>query len=732
MLLRCVRPLRAASKGPASRRSSLFWRSFASASANSLEACVRERQLPPFERLQLAEIEPAVTNAAANYTRDLHKLEKKLHDAGKNVQFGDVVDPLEVQGDALGRMWGIVGHLMSVRNSEELRAVHDKLQQLVIKTVTEASQSKTLYDAYLAVRESDEWSKLELAQQRIIELSLRSATLSGVGLEGEEKEKFNKLKLRAAELSTKFSSNLLDATKAYSITITDKNELEDLPHSLLQMFAQSARDEGHSDASPEDGPWRVTLDPPSYVQFMKYSANRSLRETLYRAYSTRASGESFDNEAIILELLEIRQQIAKLLGFNSYAEVSISKKMAPSVEEVEKMHSDLREKCISIAHEEVKTVATYAKQHGQTEPLAPWDLGYWSEKLKAEKYLFTDEEIKPYFPLERVLDGLFSLTSRLFGVTIEAADGQAEVWNSDVRFFNVRSAESDKEVIARFFLDPYSRPKEKNGGAWMNTCVDRSRLLGPREKGGKRIPVAYIICNQSPPVGETPSLMTFREVETLFHEFGHGLQHMLTQMEYGDVAGINGIEWDAVEIPSQMMENFCYDKDTVAAISGHYKTGEPLPEELFEKLKAARNYMVATVMLRQLGFGALDMYLHSHYSPSQEPLFSVQQRLLGEHAVLSPLEEDRFLCSFAHIFAGGYAAGYYSYKWAEILSCDAYGAFEEAAKESPEAAARVGRKFRDTILARGGGQHPEQVFEAFRGRKPSVVPLLTQYGLADN
>ncbi|KAE8902792.1 Organellar oligopeptidase [Phytophthora fragariae] len=731
MLLRCVRPLRAASSSATSRRTSLFWRSFTSASVNSLEVCVRERQLPPFERLQLAEIEPAVTAAAAVFTRDLRELEKTLQDAGNGVQFADVVDPLETQGDALGRMWGVVGHLMSVRNSEELRAVHDKLQQLVIETVTEASQSKTLYDAYLAVREGDEWSKLELAQQRIIELSLRSATLSGVGLQGEDKDKFNKLKLRAAELSTKFSSNLLDATKAYSITVTDKKELEGLPPSLLQMFAQSARDDGHSEATPENGPWRVTLDPPSYVQFMKYSANRSLRETLYRAYATRASGESFDNEGIIVELLEIRQQIAKLLGFGSYAEVSISKKMAPSVEEVEKMHRDLREKCVEIAHEEVKTVAEYAKEHGQTEPLAPWDLGYWSEKLKAEKYLFTDEEIKPYFPLERVLDGLFSLTSRLFGVTIEAADGQAEVWNSDVRFFNVRSTEGDKEVIAQFFLDPYSRPKEKNGGAWMNTCVDRSRLLGPKEKGGKRIPVAYIICNQSPPVGETPSLMTFREVETIFHEFGHGLQHMLTQMEYGDVAGINGIEWDAVEIPSQMMENFCYDKDTIAAISGHYKTGEPLPDELFEKLKAARNYMVATGMLRQLGFGALDMYLHSHYSPSQEPLFAAQQRLLSEYAVLRPLEEDRFLCSFAHIFAGGYAAGYYSYKWAEILSCDAYGAFEEAAKESPEAAARVGRRFRDTILARGGGQHPEQVFEAFRGRKPSVLPLLTQYGMAD-
>ncbi|CAH0475615.1 unnamed protein product [Peronospora belbahrii] len=726
MLFRCGRPLR---QSATARRTSLFWQSIASTSANSLDVCVRERQLPPFKRLQLSEIEPAISNAASNYTSDLHELETKLIHAGKNVQFGDIIDSLEVQGDALERMWGIVGHLMSVSNSEQLRAVHDKLQQLVIETVTKASQSKILYDAYVAIRESEDWNKLELAQQRIIELRLRSATLSGVGLEGKDKEKFNKLKLRAAELSTKFSSNLLDDTKAYSITMMNKKELEGLPDSLLQMFAQSARDEGHLDATPENGPWRVTLDPPSYVQLMKYSANRSLREKLYRAYATRASGGSFDNKGIISELLETRQQIANLLGFGSFAEVSMSQKMAPSVDEVEKMHHDLRKKCIAIAHEEVKTVAEYAKQHGQAEPLEPWDLGYWSEKLKAEKYLFSDEEMKPYFPLERVLDGLFSLTSRLFGVTIEAADGQAEVWNPNVRFFNVRSMESDKKIIARFFLDPYSRPKEKNGGAWMNSCVNRSRLLGPKDQGGKRIPVAYIICNQSPPVGETPSLMTFREVETMFHEFGHGLQHMLTQMEYGDIAGINGIEWDAVEIPSQMMENFCYDKDTIAEISGHYKSGKTLPDELYEKLKASRNYMVATGMLRQLGFGALDMYLHSHYMPSQEPLFAVQQRLLSEYAVLTPLEEDRFLCSFAHIFAGGYAAGYYSYKWAEILSCDAYGAFEEAAKESPEAATRVGRKFRDTILARGGGQHPEEVFQAFRGRKPSTLPLLTQYGL---
>lgn len=730
MLHRIVCRARRTLTGAAYCRSSLFQRTFVSTINNPLEICVRERQLPPFKRLQLADIVPAVTNAAADYTRDLHELEKKLCRIGKSVQFEDVVDSLEVQGDALNRLWGIVGHLMSVQNSEELRTIHDQLQQLVIQTFTKASQSKTLYNAYLTVRASDEWSKLKLAQQRIVELSLRSATLSGVGLEGQDKDQFNKLKLRAAALSTKFSSNLLDATKAFSIIITDKKELQGLPSSLLEMFAQSARDESHSDASAEDGPWRVTLDPPSFVQFMKYSANRSLRETLYRAYVTRASGDTFDNESVIRELLDVRQQIAKLLGFTSFAQVSVSKKMAPSVEAIEKMHRDLREKCIAIAHDEVETVAKYAEKNGQTEPMASWDLSYWSEKLKNELYEFTDEDIKPYFPLERVLDGLFSLTSRLFGVTIEAADGQAEVWNPDVRFFNVRSTEDDKEVIAQFFLDPYSRPKEKNGGAWMNVCLDRNRLLGPKELGGKRIPVAYIICNQSPPVGTTPSLMTFREVETMFHEFGHGLQHMLTQMEYGDIAGINGIEWDAVELPSQMMEYFCYDKETMAAISGHYKTGEPLPNEMFEKLKASRNFMAATGMLRQLGFGALDMYLHSHYSSSLEPLFAVQQRLLAQYAVLKPLKEDRSLCSFAHIFAGGYAAGYYSYKWAEILSCDAYGAFKEAATKGPEAVARVGLKFRDTILARGGGQHPEQVFEAFRGRKPSIVPLLAHYGLA--
>lgn len=410
---------------------------------------------------------------------------------------------------------------------------------------------------------------------------------------------------------------------------------------------------------------------------MKYAANRSLRETLYRAYATRASSKEAasdakraerNNEGIIEELLSVRKQIASLLGFDTYADVSLSRKMAPSVAAVDKMHHDLRDKCLAMAKDEVREVEAFAAASGAEVDgaLAPWDLAYWSEKLKAERFLFTDEDVKPYFPLERVLDGLFSLTSRLFGVTIEAADGQAEVWHPDVRFFHVRSStpgDADEgEVIASFFLDPYSRPSEKNGGAWMNSCVDRSRLLGPASQGGKRNPVAYLICNQSPPVGsDTPSLMTFREVETLFHEFGHGLQHMLTRVPFGDVAGINGVEWDAVELPSQMMENFCYDQATIASISGHYQTGAPLPADLFVKLKSARNFMVATAMLRQLGFGALDMHLHARYAPggAEEPLFAAQRRVLAQFAVLPPLEDDRFLCSFSHIFAGGYAAGYY-------------------------------------------------------------------------
>ncbi|EQC34875.1 oligopeptidase A [Saprolegnia diclina VS20] len=694
---------------------------------NSLLRCVEERTLPPFEDLTVDEMAPAVRTALAKLEADIAAFEDELREANADVRYETILDRLEVEADGLDRIWGIVGHLMSVKNSPALREVHSELQNQVVTVLTRVAQSVEIFQALKELREGKVWETYSGAQQRIIESSLRSATLSGVGLTGNEKERFNEIQLRAAELSTKFSNNALDATKAFSLIVSDKAELDGLPASLLQMLAQNAAADGHEGATAEEGPWKLSLDMPVYLPVLKYCTNRALRETLYRANSSKASADPFDNVAIINETLRLRQEKAKLLGFATFAELSLAKKMAPSVEAVEQMTNELHAKCFTIAESELAQLNAYAATHGVTEPLANWDVPFWTEKMRLELYSLDDEAIKPYFPLHKVLDGLFALASRLFGIVIEAADGQAQVWHKDVRFFNIRSAESN-EIIARFFLDSFARPAEKRGGAWMNSAVGRSKLLGA--DGAIRIPVAYLICNQSPPVGDKPSLMNFREVETLFHEFGHGLQHMLTTVEHEAAAGINGVEWDAVELPSQFMENFCYHRGTINDISGHYETNEPLPAELFEKICDARKYMAASGMLRQLYFGALDMHLHHKFDPSgDETIFDVQKAIAAKFTVLAPLPEDRFLCSFSHIFAGGYSAGYYSYKWAEVLSCDAFSKFEEAGLDDEAALAKTGREFRDTVLALGGSRHPLQVFEAFRGRPQSTEPLLKQYGL---
>ncbi|EQC34874.1 oligopeptidase A [Saprolegnia diclina VS20] len=703
----------------------LLRRAFAT---NSLMQAVHERKLPPFRSLAVAEMAPALREAIKTFETDVSAIEATLRAKTTPIEWETIMDPLEIQGDALQRIWGIVGHLMSVQNSPALREVHAAMQIEVVTIFTRFSQSPEIFAAYKELRSSASWATFSDAQQRIIDSSIRGATLSGVGLEGEEKERFNQLQLRSAELKTKFSNNVLDATKAYSLIITNKAELDGVPASLLPLLAQNAAADGHDGATAEDGPWKLSLDMPVLLPMLKYCTNRSLRETLYRANATKASIAPHDNTQIINETLRLRQERAKLLGFASYAELSLATKMAPSVDDVNRMHNELRAKCRPIAVAELNQLAAYAAQHGQTTPLALWDVAYWTEKMRADLYTLDDEIIKPYFPLPKVLEGLFDLTSRLFGVTIEAADASVETWHDDVQFFNVRRADGAKEILASFFLDPYARPAEKNGGAWMNTCVGRSKLLGVN--GAVRIPVAYLICNQSPPVGDKPSLMNFREVETLFHEFGHGLQHMLTTVDYEGAAGINGVEWDAVELPSQFMENFCYHRGTINAISGHYETDEPLPAELFEKICDARKYMAASGMLRQLNFGALDMHLHGKFDPSgDETIFDVQHKIANDFAVMKPLPEDRFLCSFSHIFAGGYAAGYYSYKWAEVLSCDAFSKFEEAGLDDEAALAKTGREFRDTVLALGGSRHPLQVFEAFRGRPQSTDALLKHYGL---
>jgi oligopeptidase A len=591
------------------------------------------------------------------------------------------------------------------------------------------SQSQPLYKAFKSLRDSDEWDSLEAAQKRIVEAAIREAELSGVGLAGEKRNRFNAIELELAELSTKFSNHVLDATKAFSLTLTSLDEVDGLPPSLLSLAAQAARAAGEENATAENGPWRITLDFPSYGPFMQHSTRGDLREKLYKAFISRASTGELDNSPLIERILQLRQEQAKLLGFNSYAELSLASKMAPNVEAAEALLEELRRASYDAAAKELEELKAFAAKKGAEEAkdLKHWDISFWAERQREEKFGFSAEELRPYFPLPQVLEGLFNLVKRLFGVTVTAADGQAPVWHQDVRYFQI--ADETGTPIAYFYLDPYSRPAEKRGGAWMDDCINRAKIV----EGGAiatRKPVAYLVCNQTPPVDGKPSLMTFGEVETLFHEFGHGLQHMLTKIDYPGAAGINNIEWDAVELPSQFMENWCYERPTLMGMARHYQTGEPLPEHYYQKLLAARNYMNGSAMLRQLHFSFVDLELHHRYQPGgNETAADVRNRIAKTTTILPPLPEDAFLCAFGHIFGGGYAAGYYSYKWAEVLSADAFAAFEEAGLEDEKALATTGLSFRDTVLGMGGSLHPMEVFKAFRGREPSTAPLLRHSGL---
>jgi oligopeptidase A len=507
------------------------------------------------------------------------------------------------------------------------------------------------------------------------------------------------------------------------------NEIDGLPSSLLSLAAQAARAGGEENATPEHGPWHITLDFPSYFPFMQHSTRRDLREKLYKAYITRASSGELDNNPLITRILELRKELAQLIGFETFAELSLASKMAQDVPSVEKLLEELRQASYNAAVKDLDKLKAFAKNKkaAEAENLQHWDISFWAERQREEKFAFTAEELRPYFPLPQVLDGLFGLLKRLFGVMVTPADGQAPVWHEDVRYFQI--ADKCGETIAYFYLDAYSRPAEKRGGAWMDACIHRKQI---KENAVTtiRLPVAYLICNQTPPVDGNPSLMAFDEVETLFHEFGHGLHHMLTKVNYLGAAGINNVEWDAVELPSQFMENWCYDRQTLFGMAKHYQTGEPLPEHYYQKLLAARNYMSGSAMLRQIYFSSVDLELHHRYCPkNQETVIDVQHRIAKLTTVLPPLPEDGFLCAFGHIFEGGYAAGYYSYKWAEVLSADAFAAFEEAGLEDEAAIHDIGRRYRDTILALGGSQHPMDVFKTFRGREPSTKALLKHNGL---
>jgi len=685
-------------------------------------ALLEQTGLPKFDEIETPSVKPAVQDVLANLETDFASLESKL-DAMEAPTYADVMEELEKVEAPIEYTWGVVGHLMGVKNSDELREAHSEMQPAVVQTTQKLSQSKAIYSAVEAISAGGD-SALDEAQQRIVASSLQSMQLSGVGLEGEAKEQFNANQMKLAELSTAFSNNLLDATKAYSMLITDPAQVEGLPPSALALLASRAAEDGAEGATAEAGPWKLGLDMPTYLPAMKFLKDRGVREKLYRAFVTRAGEE---NTPLLDQILSLKQQQAKLLGFSSYAEMSMARKMAGDVAAVEELHDMLLAKALPAAERELAELTAFARKGGfEEEKLALWDVPFWSERLSEKTFGFEEEELRPYFALPNVLDGLFGLCGRLFGIEVVEASDEAPKWHPDVQFFKILDAGS-KEHIASFYLDPYARPEDKRGGAWMGVCLGKSQVLD-------RKPVAYLTCNGSPPVEGKPSLMTFSEVTTLFHETGHGLQHMLTTVPHAPAAGISGVEWDAVELPSQFMENWCYDEATVygAGLAKHYKTGEPLPRELFSKLCEQKTFQAGMVMSRQLYFGALDMELHHRYDPadSAQTPFDVQRRIAAKMTVLPPLEEDRFLCSFGHIFAGGYAAGYYSYKWAEVLSADAFAAFEDVGLDNEEEVRAVGRRFRDTVLSLGGGQHPAKVFRAFRGRDPSPDALLKHNGLA--
>ena len=568
-----------------------------SSSTAALPEILRGEGLPNFQAITPEAVSAHIPQLIEELDAELTSLEKQLSSAlesGTPLSWSAVMDPLQRLGERLRWSWGVVSHLNGVCNSPELREAHAAQQAAVVQFGNRAGQSQVIYKALEQLQQQG--GALDAAQQRILAAELRDMQLRGVGLSGGEQAAFNSASQELAELSTRFGNQVLDATNSWTLKLTERDQVDGLPASLLDQLAQAARQAVDSKATGDAGPWLLGLDMPRYAPFLKYSRRRDLREQVYRAHVSRASGQAgseLNNWPLIERILTLRGEQAKRLGYANWAEVSLAAKMADSEAAVEALLEELRAAAYPVAQQELEALAACASRHGAAEAadLQPWDVSFWAEKLRQESFELDSEALRPYFPLPQVLEGLFALCSRLFGITIEAADGEAPVWHSDVRYFRIlegaQAGSGAGTPLAAFYLDPYSRPGSKRGGAWMDECLVRSR----RPDGTAVLPVAYLICNQSPPVGETPSLMTFEEVETLFHEFGHGLQHMLTTVDRPQAAGINNVEWDAVELPSQFMENWCYDRATLMGMARHWQSGEPLPEAEFAKLQAARTFL---------------------------------------------------------------------------------------------------------------------------------------------
>jgi len=668
--------------------------------------------LPPFKSIKPEHVKPAVEKAIEECRS---KIEEVLN-GNQCPNWANIIAPIEEVDDRLGRIWSPVSHMNSVMNGEALRDAYESCLPLLSEYGTWVGQHKKLFEAYKAIKASEDFALLSQAQQKTIDDALKEFELSGIGLPLAEQKRYGEISKRMSELGSKFSNHVLDATMGWTKSISNVDDLSGMPDSAI-LAAKAAAEEKELDG------YLLTLDIPSYLPVMTYCDNKELRREIYEAYVTRASDRGpnsgqWDNTEIINELLKLRYEIAKMLGFNNYSEKSLATKMAETPEQVLSFLNDLTSKTKSQGEHEINDLKDFvATTYGVTE-LDLWDIAYYSEKQKQALFQISDEELRPYFPEEKVVNGLFEVLQRVFGMSVIEREG-VDTWHESVRFFDI--FDEKKQLRGSFYLDLYAR-EHKRGGAWMDDC--RGRRI--TEAGKLQTPVAYLTCNFNRPVGDKPALFTHNEVVTLFHETGHGIHHMLTQVDVGAVSGINGVPWDAVELPSQFLENWCWEEEALAFISGHYETNEPLPKDMLDKMLAAKNFQSAMFILRQLEFGLFDFTLHTNYDPEIGPkVLETLAEVKSKVAVLPSLEWNRFSHSFSHIFAGGYSAGYYSYLWAEVLSSDAFSCFEEEGIFNPE----TGKRFLNNILEMGGSEEPMELFKRFRGREPQIDALLKHSGI---
>ena len=669
--------------------------------------------LPAYHSIQAEHIEPAIDHLLAENRAAIADL---LADCTSPPTWTTLIQPLEELEDRLSRAWSPVNHLHSVCDSEALRSAYNACLPKLSAYYTELGQHEGLYQAYQHIATGPEYTTLNPAQRKVIDNALRDFRLSGIALPATQRERYKTIMQELSALSAKFAENVLDATQAWTRPVHDEMELAGLPDSARALARQTAQQRGLEG-------WLLTLELPSYLPVLNYADNRELRRELYSAYCTRASDQGpnagqWDNSPVMERILALRHELAQLLGFASYADYSLATKMADSPAQVLDFLTDLAQRARPQAQHELDELRSFAREQGGPSELEAWDIGYYAEKLRQQRYQLSQEELRPYFPITRVLPGLFAVAEKLFGITIRALDG-VEVWDAAVQVYEIVDASGT--VRGRFYLDLYARPR-KRGGAWMDGCLTRRQV-----EGAVRRPAAYLVCNFTPPVGDDPALLTHGEVQTLFHEFGHGLHHLLTTVDYAPVAGIHGVEWDAVELPSQFLENWCWSREALDLLAGHYQSGEPLPEALYQRMLDARHFQAGILLARQLEFALFDFRLHHDYDPAQggrvrEVLDTVRQQV----AVILPPPWNRFANAFTHIFAGGYAAGYYSYKWAEVLSADAFSAFEESGIFD----ATTGTRFRAQILEVGGSRPALDSFIAFRGRRPHIDALLRLSGIA--